>query len=628
MRDVASRHDAADTPAVIVGRDVTRHPVREMMSPDRPWGMTPSGVLVPMGRPTIPTQTAPRRPAFDHMETYLCASEIFGNPAPARAIIDYVRKLHRIPAFAMLAALAATLANVSPKSKRARALTTGALAAARHHVDPRVQRAGDFCASHPERVIAHERVIYWLQALVLVECEEGDRAPGMADLAWLMLLANDHIDAASARAPGEPIDKLDAALASFARESRFNVGGDPLAAVMRGYDITRTLPEKGPLADASAWEALERRAFYGMRFHDYFIEVLAPLVAESVRWGLTDAGTTGASMPVIDRANWYAQTRSRPQYADDVFDRLSVSLRDAINASRADIGSDGLPQSPSVFAQRPFLQLEDGRLIAASPWLVRQQIRLGLWGACRGAAVALHGDKVWNPAFGESFELWARGVALRASTAKGFAGNVVLSAKIGDPDELEDVVIIDGSRVALISAKSRLLPDDLMRDATERARVVDWYESVLLAESKAEHRAGALRLLDKRVQRIRAGKATGVAATVRIYPVLLTYERLGDNPVLHTWVRERCAQAGVLGQADVAPVTFVSAAEYEWLLAGAAQGASVFDVLEHRVSTDDGLISFESALARFFDGSRPLRVPGTQEAFDALMTESVQRLFG
>lgn len=153
-----------------------------------------------------------------------------------------------------------------------------------------------------------------------------------------------------------------------------------------------------------------------------------------------------------------------------------------------------------------------------------------------------------------------------------------------------------------------------------------WYESALFEAARDDRRAGALHLLNNRVERIRGGRADGVDARIRIYPVLLTYERLGDSPLLYAWVRRRCDQLGILGQDGVAPVTFVSATEYEWMLAAAARGIGIFEVLDYRANTDDGLLAFDSALLPFLKHS-PL-VPGADGFFDALMNETTTRLFG
>jgi len=563
------------------------------------------------------------RPAFEHLHAYLCAHEIFGRPVSSAEILAYARDLDLVQTFEMLAAVAGTLANDGGlESQRARSATIGALRAPWVGADPRVPRVALWCAAHPERVVAHERVIYWLQALVLAECRSGGRTPTLGDVAWLMLTANDHLDAASSADDGGGLDALDTLLASTARESRFNVGGDELAAMMRGYQITATPPESGPLASSTAWDALHRKAFFDMAFHDYFVRVLLPLALQSTMWGV------GLESPMLGPDFWSRNTRADLRAGEALFEKLSISEEDAREGARKERGADGLPRTPSIFAHTPLLRLADGRFIAVSPWRVRAQLRLGLWDACRRAACALHNEHVWTPAFGQSFELWARAVARRVAESARFKGTLNLSLKLGGADELEDIVIIDNSRVALVSAKARLLPHAVAQETAGRASVVGWYRSVFLDPAMNGHRAGALRLLESRVQRIRAGLVPNVDPASRIYPVVLTYEQLGDGPVLYTWVRKRCEEAEVLQQPDVAPVTFLSAQDYEWLMAAAAEGTSVFDVLDYRTSTDAGLMSLDVALPRFRAGSsKPLRVPGMEEASEALVNESRDFLF-
>ena len=604
----------------------------ERDDPKKVWIRTPTGLFVPAPlrarAPTAGPRPQALRPSFEYIKPFLCGSELTGAPARKAAIIEYLRPFGRVPTFWKLAVVAATIANRGVTSRLARQLTTDALIAHTSNVNPWAHSIADFASTHRERVIAHERVVYWLQCLALAVCGESDAEPSWADLAWLMLRANDHLDGVAEPSDGATISWLERTLATFAVVSRFNTGGDPLAAHVRGYEMTSIRPQDGRLATAEAWEKLQREAFHGATFHDYFVEILSPLYLVSSMWGARSDPAHPIDPPVIHPERWYAETRSKPEAAAEVFERLSVSIEEARRELLGDLDTDGVPRSPTTFAHRPFLKIADGTLIAASPWLLREQLRLGLWDRCRRASHALHGTSVWNPAFGQSFELWARQAASRAEGSGHLKGRVVMSARVGDTDELEDVVIVGDGVVMLGSAKSRLMPGDLLHHATDPRKVVDWYESVLFALAKDEHRAGALRLLDRRVQRIRSGDADGVASDARIYPVLITYERLGDSPVLHTWVHERCVALGVLRQANVAPVTFVSASEYEWLMAAAARGISIFDILECRASTDDGLVTFDSALRQFVDEREPLRLPGVEDRYFELMNETTMRLFG
>lgn len=571
----------------------------------------------------------PPRQSFANISAYLCGSEISGSPATKAAIVARMRRFGRVPTFWKLSAIAATIANHGVTSRRARRVTTDVLIAQARSVDPRVQVVADFVSARRERVLAHEHVIYWLQCLALVVGSDSETEPSWFELAWLMLGANDHLQPTLQSGSGPATGGIEQALAMFATTSRFNVNSDPVAAHLRGYEITCTSPQTGPLSTRSAWEELHEAAFHGT-FHDYFIEILSPLVVVSHKWGLRADAEGSIEAPVVHPDRWYDNARIRPAAATAVFERLSISESEARAQLLRDLDGDGIPRSPTIFAHRPFLKLDDGTLIAASPWLLREQLRLGLWDACRRASHSRHGPSVWNPAFGQSFELWARHAARRAEGSGQLRGRLVMSERIGDQDEFEDVVIVGDSAVMLGSAKSSLMPGDLLHHATDPATVVAWYEKLLFAEKKGRHNDGALRLLDRRVKRIRDGeaeRALGVASDTRIYPVLITYERLGDNPLLHTWVRERCVAIGVLQQAEVAPVTFVSAGEFEWLMAAAARGTSLFDILERRVSTDNGLVSFESALRQFAD-EKPLRLPGVEDKYFELMSETTTRFFG
>src|SRR5690606_4258711 len=122
--------------------------------------------------------------------------------------------------------------------------------------------------------------------------------------------------------------------------------------------------------------------------------------------------------------------------------------------------------------------------------------------------------------FGESFEKWARAAARRARESKKFNARLDVSARLGG-DELEDVVLYNAPRVALISAKARVMPGDMARGTGSAAAAVRWYESMLFDAARGDQRGGALRLIERGVRRIRDGSASGVPIDTRIYPVLL-----------------------------------------------------------------------------------------------------------
>lgn len=584
---------------------------------------TPSGLFVPV-HASEPVEADPR-PAFARVEAYLCASELLGEPVPLPSLIDHLRGFGAVPTFGLLAALAGDLANYGHHSRKIRSLTTDALLRAGERLDPRAIIIAQRLARHRERVIAHESVIYWLQGLALLECNDGDTEPSFAALAWLMLIANDHLQLIPATAEGR--GSIETTLGNFARESRFNAGGDPATAIVRSYELMQTAPEHGPLADEESWSTLHREAFFGRSYHDYFVELLCPLATFAIRWGVPEAGRETPELPIIHRERWYAETALAASDLNEILDSLSVSLDEAREELEAHYGESRLAPAPPTFAFRPLLRLPEDRMIVSSPWLLRGLLNLGVWDRCRRAADRLHGSGVWNPAFGQSFEVWARAAAHRSAESPSFGPSVRTSETLGGIDELEDIVLQEPRRIALLSVKSRLMPAQHAYGAGDPTPLVDWYEGVLFQSRDRRGHRGAVRLLDERVTRIRAGEVEGVDPEARVYPVLLTYERMGESPLLHLWIRKRCSNLGLLAQPNVAPLTLLSPADYEYFLAAAARGIDIFEVLDRRGETDDGLVTFEYVLGEFADLESPFRRPGVDETLDALMAEVGKRLF-
>ncbi len=566
----------------------------------------------------------PDRVSFDHMRTFLCASEILGRPVAAKDLVAQTKSFSRVELFAKLAVLAATIGNQGSLSPEAIRLTTDAITAYAGSLNIRQQAVAVRLQQMGERVIAHERVIYWLQCLALVTCASTGLEPSWADVAWLLVQANDHVDRRiqDDAMPGDPLER---GLVSFFVASRFDVGMDPVAAHARAYQLTNTRPEHGPLADPAVWDEVMAHAFHGTSFREYFTGMLTPLVLESLNWGIGKDGQVRP--PVINPGLWLSEVTHVPEIANSVFDGLSISEEEARRELVATLDADGVPQTSDLFAHRPFLRVDNGSLIAASPWLVLEQMRLGIWDKCRRACNDRLGSESWNRAFGQIFEIWAREISKRAAATPGFVGSLVLSKNVGGSDEVEDVVVHDAQNVMLGSAKSSLIPKPLFSPRLNSRKVVEWYEKVLFGHPSDDRRAGALRLLDQRVRRCRGGDLSGIDRSSTIYPVVITYERLGDSPVFYQWVQERSKDERVLQQSNVAPTTFVSAADFEMVMA-ASPRVSIFEILRWRCGTDDGLASVQRALIHFLGRGALLRMPGTMQLWDRLTRETRSTLFG
>lgn len=418
-----------------------------------------------MPRRAPSSRTDAARPALERTEAYLCASEFLGQAIPPETLCAYVRNFGRTPSFALLSGVAAMVASRGVKSAKVRALTIGALEQTKT-VNPIGISVAEFVRANTGASIAHEQLLLWLQALVLLECPDTTVEPAFEDLAWLMMMANDHLEID--RPSETSTDSLDIALASYAHISRFNAGGDLIADLTRACDLMRTRPQYGPLASVEAWEELQRDAFFGLTFDEYFAEALAPLVIVSSLWGVP-VGQSGTDFPCINREQWIAGTNADPKVVASLFDSVTVTVESAIDQLKRERGSRPLPTTPRLFMHKPLVRMNDGMHIAASTRAIAQQARLGLWARCRDAADARHGNLSWHRAFGQSFDLWSRSAARSAATTQAFGATVVARDEIGK-GEVSDVVIHSATqdKAVLISAKARVIRADLLDDTVSR----------------------------------------------------------------------------------------------------------------------------------------------------------------
>ena len=106
------------------------------------------------------------------------------------------------------------------------------------------------------------------------------------------------------------------------------------------------------------------------------------------------------------------------------------------------------------------------------------------------------------------------------------------------------------------------------RGAGSGDNVVDWFDDFLFRPSRGRYAAGGAVLLSEKVNRIRRGdyESRGVPKGVRIFPVIVTYDTLGETDALYRWIERRCAEAGFLQQADVEPLTLGDVEDFERLI--------------------------------------------------------------
>jgi hypothetical protein len=513
---------------------------------------------------------------------------IFGVVPVADFLIARVRSYSWREAFFHLAQLSATVARHGKSSEIVRRLT----------VDPLARLTGDASAASiianarrvvTERrndvVLAHEEAISFLQHLVLLEGgdEEGEN-PGDSEISLWLAGAGSHLGKWKYEEPGA--SAREELIASLAHNLRFNNRPDPARLLVRARRMFSRPPDAGSLATAESWEQLAEEAF-GSTYEEFFESCLGPAFLLSRLWGDADGKW---SRPLLDLATLLKETKlSRGSFVG-FLDKISADRDTHREAIRERVRADGLPHAPTSLLYRPFLRNGDV-FIGASPWAVDQQLRGGVWSLFLEAAKRLpkkKGADEWFRAFGNILEHWCRRIATEASTSARFSATVHMPAKPGDESEIEDVVLIEDGAAVLFSVKGRMMRAEAGREAVSVATTMKWYEDFFFEEKGDDYRGGAIQLLQKRIRRIRAGEfeSEGVACTVELWPIVVTYDALGETPLLYRWLEEQCKSRGLLQDAGVRSVTLARVDEFEDLMSRVAAGRSLVRLLRRRQRID------------------------------------------
>lgn len=538
------------------------------------------------------------------------------------------------PTFWKLARLAAVMAN--GQRNDARELTSDLLVRFESSPNPAERQIAAYVAAHGNRSpVAHEAGIYFLQALALLYGNESDDAPPDGTLAFWFLLANDY--ALEWRdADKTPLTLKERILADTTRCIGFNQRRDPVRHFVRMYLTLTTPPPRTPeWKVAAAWSEFLQSAL-GASLHDYVEGLAAPLVIHSKLWG----GNRGRSeVPVLNPSSWLGDTIGSSKSGEAFLDQLTLDRDRVVELLREGLPENGLPVGPSVFYRYPFVRFSPDAIVAASPWVVDEQLRAALWGKCISYAKQVDsrsGAQRWNSAFGDLFEMYGRRCVEQARRCEQFRETVHVSAEIGTDDEIEDIVIMDHDRVALVSFKASTIPEATMKQASCRNDVVKWFERWLFFREGSSgtgggHRDGALRLLNKKIDRLRAGDyEPTIPRGWQVFPVVVTYDELGaDNIGMYRWVDERCRTEALLQQKRVRRPTFAHINEFEELLAMAGNGRRVLDVLQRKTKSNQAAEAPLAVLIRqVCRDERHLRLRGLSEEFESLSDRIAMRLFG
>ena len=111
-----------------------------------------------------------------------------------------------------------------------------------------------------------------------------------------------------------------------------------------------------------------------------------------------------------------------------------------------------------------------------------------------------------------------------------------------------------------------------------------------------------------------------------VFPVLVSYDDIGDGIGIARLIEERCASLGLLRQPNVATVALLSVDDLEGLLALASRGRSVPDLLALKATPLRREQPFKSFLLDESQ-SKHLRLPLLKRRARDLMQRSVRALF-
>jgi hypothetical protein len=536
------------------------------------------------------------------------------------------------PTFWKLARLAAVMAN--GKTADLRALTSDLLTMFRGSSRPAEREIATYvAASGQDAPIVNECAVYFLQAMTLLYGNESDAQPHDGTIAYWFLLANDH--AFDWKKPDTRVLTLkESVLADMARAATFNQRRDPVTHFVRMYlTLSAAPPRKTTWSSADEWRGFLKDAL-GMTLEEYVEGLSGPLAIHSMVFGSDIEGT-----PTLNPKSWLNDTLGGSQLSTSFLEGLSLTRERATEMLRKESLSDqGLPVGPSLFYRFPFVRVSDDAVVAASPWVVAEQLRGGIWGKCITHAKAKYGDGGglrWTRGFGDLFEAYCRRCISIAQVDTRFRDRVLLSETIGDETEIEDALFLDHDRVAFVSIKSSTMPEDRMKKASSASDVVTWFEDWLFAREEVregrKYREGALRQLDKKITRLRRGEfEPQIPRGWQVFPVIVTYDELGADTIgMYRWVDERCRNEGILQQKRVRRLTFAHVNEFEQLLAIASRGVPVLDVLRKKTESDFAAEKSLSGVVREFRrGADDLRLAGLADQYTTLTNGVAMRLFG
>lgn len=545
---------------------------------------------------------------------------------PAAELIGHFRGFGWDETFMGTARLAALLSNGhGNEGGPVWAVTHGSFLPFRDSPNSGSRRIARYVAANPHRPIAHESVIYFVEAMALLYGSVGGQAPSDSALAHLLLASNDYCT--DWRLPDDPsLTRREANLVNVARALIYNDSSMAVRKLVRSRLLFEPAPPVPDWRDTETWRQLQREAF-GMPFAEYF-ECLAGALAFFVAGLMADPDDSERPYPIVEPSLWFTARLDSKAFVEG----LGITRDGARNEIHTT--AEGLPIGPSLFYRLPLVEIANDKLVAASPWVLREVLSAGLWAKHMKAAKRLYGDKAgadrWSVAFGYLVEGYCQYVAKCAEGSPWFKGTVLTPRVPGGDDEIEDVVIVNKWTVALFSVKARLLGEGVLKGAQSDRGVIDSYNQFLFEKKAGAFRAGAAHQLDAKISKIRAGEFSAhIHPNALILPVIVTYDDRGtDNPFMTRWLIQRCREEGVLQQRRTRPLTVIDVNLYERLLGAAVHGHGVTDILKRKTQPpwDQGRL-----IELLQDTIRPTEfgaVPELMKAFDDIASRIYSNVFG
>ena len=553
--------------------------------------------------------------------------DLVGVEMPPEKILSNAASFHRDETLFTLARIAADLANADGGvlGTTARSWTRDLLIQRQGSTNPLEAAVAHAVAQlAPERPIAHAHVIFFLQVHTVAKGSASGTIPRDGYLAFMMLAANDHIPEWSEAGPVE-LTTAERVLAPAFLSTIFNRSDDAMRGLLRLVDVLGRYSRRD-FPDRSVWDVVQREAF-GTTFDEYAEMFLTPMYLIARGWG-------DDRVPVVFPQEFSGRDERESALYHRWFKEASLPIDKAVQEFATRPLPSGLLGLPVAFFRTPFIDFGD-KLVGLSPWHVRDHALFGTWAKLNAACKrVLKTDSIqtFASAFGYCFEEACADIAREAAGSSQFRDRLILPSQPGADDEIEDVVLVDGEVVALLSAKASLVPEASLKTADGYGDVVRWLRKFFFEEPsearKTGYRGGAVYLLDRKVQRLRAGEYEkyGLKRDALVVPGIISFDNVGESGALYNWLEQECERRHLLADDRVRPLTVITPENYEGLMALGARGDGICRLLLEKTELQRRWGPLDVFLSERVGDSIELRLGSMPSRFQDLVNRSVARL--